>query len=158
MKFSTYSAAFLFTSFALALPQLLDIGPLLNTVLQDTGLDSLVGNGALPAAIATTIHSPQCANVNGGTYACCQSTFDGDLPLVVALSAATDYPLTDNSINGFVCKFASLLSLSSTDELRDRRAGLRHLQWCRALLWSYYFGELSLTSIVLSQITNRICC
>jgi hypothetical protein len=100
MKFFT-STILLFTllTTTFALP----VANLVNDLLGALGLNGLVGNGTPP--LETTIHSPQCASVNNGTYLCCESTFNGDLPIVVDLSAATDYPLTKNSINGFVCKF-----------------------------------------------------
>jgi hypothetical protein len=104
MKFFT-SVILLFTllTTSLALPAAPKFN-LVDWLLGELGLNGLVGNGTPP--LATTIHSPECANINNGTYLCCQSTFNGDLPIVVDASAATNYPLTKNSINGLVdCKF-----------------------------------------------------
>lgn len=36
---------------------------------------------------------------NGGTPLCCQGTFAGDLPSVIALAELTSYPLNPNDIN-----------------------------------------------------------
>lgn len=36
---------------------------------------------------------------NGGTALCCQGTFAGDLPLIVALAGLTDFPLNPNDVN-----------------------------------------------------------
>jgi hypothetical protein len=103
MKFIAPSVVlFTLVTSTFALPQLPGLPNLTNALLEALGLNSLVGHGPLPPILATTIHSPQCADVNGGTYVCCQDTFNGDLPIVVAASALTDYPLTNNSINGLV--------------------------------------------------------
>ena len=39
-----------------------------------------------------------CTN-NGGTPLCCQGTFAGDLPLIVALAGLTSFPLNPNDVN-----------------------------------------------------------
>jgi hypothetical protein len=92
------------SSFAqITLPITSDDSSPLDTVLGLLDLNGLTGNGKPP--LATSIHSPECVNLNGGTYVCCESTFNGGLPLVEALSEATDYPITPDTINGFVCKF-----------------------------------------------------
>ena len=102
MKFlATIAVLFALCTTSFALPALPN---LTNALLAALGLNGLVGIG--PPPLETTIHSPECANTNNGTYLCCESTFNGDMPIVVAASAATDYPLTENSINGLInCKF-----------------------------------------------------
>jgi hypothetical protein len=86
----------------------------LNTLLQTLGLNGLVGNGT--PLLATTIHSPECANLNGGTYVCCESTLNGGMPIVEELSELTDYPITKNTINGLIA-CASLLTSSGSGSL-----------------------------------------
>lgn len=39
-----------------------------------------------------------CSN-NGGTALCCQGTFAGDLPVIVALAGLTSFPLNPNDVN-----------------------------------------------------------
>ena len=73
---------------------------LLNAVLEALGLNGLVGNGVEP--LPTTVHSPECADLNNGTYVCCQSTFNGGMPIIEEASALTDYPITKNTINGLI--------------------------------------------------------
>jgi hypothetical protein len=94
-----------------ALPQIPGLPNLTNLLLETLGLNGVVGIGAIPI-LETTVHSPECANLNNGTYVCCESTFNGDLPIVVEASALTDYPLTKNSINGLIgCEWRHLFSL-----------------------------------------------
>ena len=56
-----------------------------------------------PKSIVTTDISPECANLNQGTRLCCQSTFDGDVPIVMELAPVVGYKLDPNSINGIYC-------------------------------------------------------
>lgn len=72
----------------------------IDAILSALDLQGLAGKGTPP--LPTTIHSPECANLNGGTYVCCESTLNGGFPLVKELSALADYPLTDNTINGLI--------------------------------------------------------
>ena len=97
----------------------------LNAALQILGLNGLVGNGT--PLLATTTHSPECANLNGGTYVCCESTFNGGMPIVETLSELTDYPITKNTINGMIDCASILTSFGSgfvirlTDSLTGKR-------------------------------------
>jgi hypothetical protein len=63
-----------------------------------------VGANPPPACLLTTDISPQCVDVNNGTYLCCSSTVQGGDPLVVALSDAAGYQLPANTVNGLECK------------------------------------------------------
>lgn len=42
---------------------------------------------------------PIDCGINGGTALCCQGTFAGDLPLIVALAGLTSFPLNPNDVN-----------------------------------------------------------
>lgn len=66
----------------------------------------ILGLGAAPppSAILTTDISPQCANVNNGTYLCCSSAVQGGDPIVVSLATAAGYQLPANTVNGVECK------------------------------------------------------
>jgi hypothetical protein len=82
--------------YASALPplQLGDIiGPLTDGLL----------NGAPPAELTTKNTSPECVNINNGTYQCCESAIKGDMPPVVSLAALAGYKLNPNDINGLIC-------------------------------------------------------
>ena len=52
---------------------------------------------AKPAIQARDWTAPICNN--GGKAFCCQGTFAGDLPLIVALAGLTSFPLNPNDIN-----------------------------------------------------------
>ncbi|CZT05745.1 uncharacterized protein RCO7_03911 [Rhynchosporium graminicola] len=76
----------------LASPQLLGaVGALLNAI----PLLSL----PLPKELQTKTPSPECANVNGGALLCCESTLQGDIPLIVQLAPLVAYKLNPNSNN-----------------------------------------------------------
>ncbi|KAH7327063.1 hypothetical protein BKA65DRAFT_539739 [Rhexocercosporidium sp. MPI-PUGE-AT-0058] len=77
---------------ALALPQLLDaVGALLDLV-------PLLSTPP-PRELWTKTPSPECANVNGGALLCCESTFQGDIPIIVQLAPLISYKLNPNSNN-----------------------------------------------------------
>ncbi|KAL2060656.1 hypothetical protein VTL71DRAFT_9297 [Oculimacula yallundae] len=76
----------------LALPQLLGaVGALL-------GLVPLLSMPP-PRELQTKTPSPECANVNGGALLCCESTFQGDIPIIVQLAPLVAYKLNPNSNN-----------------------------------------------------------
>ncbi len=77
---------------SLALPQLLGI------VGQLLGIIPILSTPP-PRELWTKTPSPECANVNGGALLCCESTFNGDIPIVVQLAPAVGYKLNPNSIN-----------------------------------------------------------
>lgn len=52
-----------------------------------------------PSSLMTRNPSPACKSVNQGTLLCCESTFDGDLPLIVYFASQTAFKLNKNSIN-----------------------------------------------------------
>jgi hypothetical protein len=83
-----------------------EVGPLLNLVP--------VLASPPPAFLWTKNPSPECANINQGALYCCDSTFNGDMPLVVELSDLLQYKLNPNSIN---CIFG-MSSISSIVILR----------------------------------------
>ncbi|KAH6720616.1 hypothetical protein DL95DRAFT_440341 [Leptodontidium sp. 2 PMI_412] len=77
---------------AFALPQLLGaVGALL-------GLVPLLSTPP-PRELWTKTPAPECANVNGGALLCCQSTFQGDIPIIVQLAPLIGYKLNPNSNN-----------------------------------------------------------
>lgn len=77
---------------SLALPQLLGaVGQLL-------GIIPILSTPP-PRELWTKTPSPECANVNGGALLCCESTFQGDIPIVVQLAPTVSYKLNPNSIN-----------------------------------------------------------
>ncbi|KAF8858236.1 hypothetical protein BDZ45DRAFT_404301 [Acephala macrosclerotiorum] len=79
-----------------AAPQLLgSVGALIGQALQQIPLLSTPP----PAALMTTHPSPQCANVNKGALLCCESTFQGDIPIFVEAAPLVAYKLNPNSIN-----------------------------------------------------------
>jgi hypothetical protein len=51
----------------------------------------------LEAALEKRQSIPTCNN--GGEALCCQGTFAGDLPLIVALAGLSSFPLNPNDIN-----------------------------------------------------------
>ncbi|KAH8669693.1 hypothetical protein BGZ60DRAFT_408068 [Tricladium varicosporioides] len=57
-----------------------------------------------PAHMITTNPDPECQAINGGARWCCQSTFDGDMPIVMELAPVLGYKLNPNSVNGIFCK------------------------------------------------------
>jgi len=77
---------------ALAAPQLFSL------VGQLLGLIPVISTPP-PAALWTKHQSPSCANVNQGTLLCCESTFNGDIPLIVYAAPTIAYKLNPNSIN-----------------------------------------------------------
>jgi len=75
-------------------------------------------DGPLPGMM-TTNPSPECANLNHGTRLCCQSTFDGDVPLLLELAPVIGYKLDPNSVNGIYCEHHSMkFSGSIADRIR----------------------------------------
>lgn len=56
-----------------------------------------------PAALRTKNVHPLCHPLNQGALLCCETLFDGALPLVVKLSQTTGYELTTDAINGILC-------------------------------------------------------
>jgi len=72
-----------------------------------------------PEALLTTDISPECVNVNNGTYLCCSSAVQGGDPIVVALADAAGYQLPANTVNGIECKTLA------------------------CLFWFWFFGALS---------------
>ena len=79
-------------------------------ILGDVGslIDNLPILNYPPQSIVTTDISPECANLNQGTRLCCESTLDGDVPLVVELATIIGYRLATGSINGIYCMFLPL--------------------------------------------------
>jgi hypothetical protein len=63
-------------------------------------------DGPLPSMM-TKNPSPECASLNQGTRLCCQSTFDGDVPIVLELAPLLGYKLDPNSVNGIYCEYHS---------------------------------------------------
>ncbi|CAG8983746.1 hypothetical protein HYALB_00009842 [Hymenoscyphus albidus] len=58
-----------------------------------------------PAPELVTNHpSTECEKINGGSRLCCQSTFDGGVPLVKELAPIIGFRLNHNSVNGIYCK------------------------------------------------------
>lgn len=98
------------TSLSLAAPQLSLIGPLLNDL-------PLLATPP-PSFLSTQNPSPECAAVNQGTLLCCESTFNGDIPIVVQLSDLVHYKLNPNSINCIYGMHSPLclVSTSGTDQ------------------------------------------
>ena len=66
---------------------------------------SLVAAAAHPAPAPAAVELVPRANTipdcsaNGGTALCCQGTFAGDLPVVVALAGLSSFKLNPNDIN-----------------------------------------------------------
>ncbi|KUJ23765.1 uncharacterized protein LY89DRAFT_679089 [Mollisia scopiformis] len=84
------------TSSSLAAPQLLgSLGNAIGQLLQQIPLLSTPP----PAFLMTTQPSPQCADVNKGALLCCQSSFNGDIPIFVQAAPLIAYKLNPNSIN-----------------------------------------------------------
>ncbi|TGO28364.1 hypothetical protein BPAE_0028g00110 [Botrytis paeoniae] len=61
-------------------------------------------NSAPPAALTTTTHSVECADVNQGALVCCPSILDGDQPVVVTAARIFGFVLNGNSVNGIGCR------------------------------------------------------
>lgn len=59
-----------------------------------------------PQNMITTNPAPECQAINGGGRWCCQSTFDGDMPIVLELAPVLGYKLNPNSVNGLFCKWS----------------------------------------------------
>ncbi|KAE8446319.1 hypothetical protein EG329_012066 [Mollisiaceae sp. DMI_Dod_QoI] len=102
MRSSTSALAFFLTTFftfvspTLSAPQLLGkLGAAVGSFLQEIPLLSTPP----PAALMTTQPSPECASVNHGALLCCQSSFQGDIPIFVQLAPLVAYQLNPNSIN-----------------------------------------------------------
>jgi hypothetical protein len=74
--FLTTLLASLTLTIAAPSPQISDIPSLLS---------GLVGNTEPP--LMTTVHSPECKNLNDGTAMCCDAQLDGGNPLVQSLAA-----------------------------------------------------------------------
>ncbi|KAF7893782.1 hypothetical protein EAF00_007296 [Botryotinia globosa] len=85
------------------LPTSLSLLPLLDTLINITITASTL-NSAPPAALTTTTHSAECADVNQGALVCCPSILDGDQPLVVAAARMFGFVLNGNSVNGIGCR------------------------------------------------------
>ncbi|CZR56231.1 uncharacterized protein PAC_06119 [Phialocephala subalpina] len=89
-------ATFTLFSPSFAAPQLLgQVGALIGQAL---GLIPLLSTPP-PAALMTKQPSPQCAKVNKGALLCCESTFQGDIPIFVQAAPLVAYKLNPNSIN-----------------------------------------------------------
>lgn len=86
-----------------------------------------LGAGSPPAALLTTDISPQCANVNSGTYLCCASAVQGGNPLVVALATTAGYQLPANTVNGLECKnpMIHLCSYHDVTRMANHRLSLQ---------------------------------
>ncbi len=93
-------------SYSFAFPQLLDPTSLIGEVLN---IIPILADPP-PASLVTKNPSPECANVNQGALLCCESTFNGDIPIVVELSNSVGYKLNPNSIN---CIYGTSLHLMS---------------------------------------------
>jgi hypothetical protein len=80
-------------------PGLLDF---IGHIVQGTGLPLL--DRPLPEMMTKT-PSPECVNINKGTRLCCQSTFNGDVPLLIELAPVIGYTL-NKSVNGIYCELS----------------------------------------------------
>lgn len=87
--------ATLFTS-SLAAPQLLEGA--LSIIGTALGLIPILSTPP-PTSLWTQYPNDTCADVNGGALYCCESTFNGDIPLVVEVAPLVAYKLNPNSIN-----------------------------------------------------------
>lgn len=69
------------------------------------GTDITIPNiaDAPPPELFTTVHSPQCKDINYGTYLCCSAMFDGGNPAVATVAELAGYKLPKNTVNGILC-------------------------------------------------------
>lgn len=130
MRFTVFLlAAFTLLHPSLAAPQLFgELGTLIGELLQQIPLLS----NPPPAALMTKQPSPECANVNKGALLCCQSSFQGDIPIFVQAAPLVAYKLNPNSIN---CIYGmSILNLPMSNCIglirADERTGTRNVTDC----------------------------
>lgn len=82
-------------------------------VIHAASISLLIGDLIQPLPVAdypipemvTSSPSPECEGVNGGSRLCCESTFNGDVPLIKELAPIIGFKLNRNSVNGIYCEF-----------------------------------------------------
>src|SRR5438045_2584410 len=63
-----------------------------------------VGTSPPPSSLLTTDISPQCSDVNNGTYLCCETSVNGGNAAVQLAADAAGYQLPANTVNGVLCE------------------------------------------------------
>lgn len=69
-----------------------------------------VGTSPPPSFLLTTDISPQCVDVNNGTYLCCETTVNGGNEAVQLAADLAGYQLPANTVNGVLCEYIPFFS------------------------------------------------